>query len=112
MINEELENEIEYKLAFVLASVYMRIPWSKIGVKSAHKFFVDRIRSSSNSRNFKEFMDIFTRKCNVEFIKIDTDIMNFLDEHLDVTLMLLRKESVFIANYALEVVELKKNKGK
>lgn len=109
MIDENLENEIEYKLAFVLASVYIKIPWSKISVKSAHKFFVDRIRSSCNTRNFKEFLDIFTRKCSVEFIKIDTDIINFLNEHLDTVMMLLRKESVFIANYALEVVvELKK----
>ncbi len=107
--NESLEIEIEEKLAYVLASVYIKIPWNKIGVKSAHKFFVDRIRASSNSRNFKEFLDVFTQKCNVKFVKLDTDIINFLNNNLDITMMLLRKESTFIANYALQTVdELKK----
>lgn len=109
MIEKNLETKIEDELAYCLACVYIKIPWRKIGVKSTHKFFVDRIRSSSNSRNFKEFIDVFTMKCNVEFLKIDTEIINFLNDHLDITMMLLRKESTFIANYALEnVVELKK----
>lgn len=107
---EQLEMEIENKLAYCLAVVYRKIPWRTIGVKSAHKFFVDRIRASSNSRNFKEFLDVFTKKVNVEFVKIDTDIVEFLDGHVSITMMLLRKESTFIANMALETVEeLKKH---
>lgn len=107
---EKLEMEIENKLAYCLAVVYRKIPWRKIGVKSAHKFFVDRIRASSSSKNFKEFLDVFTKKVNVEFVKIDTDIVEFLDEHISITMMLLRKESTFIANMALETVdEIKKS---
>lgn len=102
---EELEMKIEEDLAYCLANVYRKIPWRKIGVKSAHKFFVDRIRASSNSRNFKEFLDVFTRKCNVEFVKLDTEIIDFLEEHLNITMMLLRKESTFIANLSLEKVD-------
>jgi len=106
---EELEMTIEKDLAYCLANVYRKIPWRKIGVKSAHKFFVDRIRASSNSRNFKEFLDVFTRKCNVEFVRLDTEIIDFLEAHINITMMLLRKESTFIANLALEKVdELKK----
>lgn len=102
---EELEMKIEEELAYCLANVYRKIPWRKIGVKSAHKFFVDRIRASSNSRNFKEFLDVFTRKCNVEFVKLDTEIVDFLESHLNITMMLIRKESTFIANLSLEKVE-------
>lgn len=107
--HELLEMEVENKLAYVLAKCYMKIPWRKIGVKSAHKFFVDRIRASSNARNFKEFLDVFTKKLNVEFVNIETEIVQFLDENIHITMMLLRKESTYLANFALETVdEIKK----
>ena len=106
--NEKKEMEIENKLAYVLAKVYVQIPWKKIGVKSAHKFFVDRIRASSNSPNFKEFLDLFLKKCNVEFVKIDVEIIDFLDDNRALVMNLLRKESTYIANFALETVELVK----
>lgn len=106
---EKLEMEVENKLAYCLARCYMKIPWKKIGVKSAHKFFVDRIRASSNARNFKEFLDVFTKKLNVEFVNIETEYIQFLDDNLNITMMLLRKESTYLANFALETVdELKK----
>ena len=106
---ELLEMEVENKLAYCLAKCYMRIPWKKIGVKSAHKFFVDRIRASSNARNFKEFLDVFTKKLNVEFVNIETEYVQFLDDNLNITMMLLRKESTYLANFALETVdEIKK----
>lgn len=106
---ELLEMEVENKLAYILAKCYMRIPWRKIGVKSAHKFFVDRIRASSNARNFKEFLDVFTKKINVEFVNVETEYVQFLEDHLNITMMLLRKESTYLANFALETVdEIKK----
>lgn len=106
---EHLEMEVENKLAYILAKCYIRIPWRKIGVKSAHKFFVDRIRASSNTRNFKEFLDVFTRKINVEFVNIETEYIQFLEDHVTITMMLLRKESTYLANFALETVdEIKK----
>ena len=106
---ELLEMEVENKLAYVLAKCYVRIPWRKIGVKSAHKFFVDRIRASSNAKNFKEFLDVFTKKLNVEFVNIETEIVQFLEDHINITMMLLRKESTYLANFALETVdEIKK----
>ena len=108
---ELLEMEVENKLAYVLAKCYMKIPWKKIGVKSAHKFFVDRIRSSSNARNFKEFLDVFTRKLNVEFVNIETEYVQFLDENIHITMMLLRKESTYLANFALETVDTLKTQS-
>lgn len=51
--NEQLELEVENKLAYVLAKAYTLIPWSKIKVNNAHKFFMERIRASSNTRTFK-----------------------------------------------------------
>ena len=108
---EQLEMEVENKLAYVLAKCYMKIPWRKIGVKSAHKFFVDRIRASSNARNFKEFLDVFTRKLNVEFVNIETEIVQFLEDHINITMMLLRKESTYLANFALETVDTLKTQS-
>ena len=108
---ELLGMEVENKLAYCLAKCYMRIPWKKIGVKSAHKFFVDRIRASSNARNFKEFLDVFTRKLNVEFVNIETEIIQFLEDNLNITMMLLRKESTYLANFALETVDTLKTQS-
>lgn len=108
---EQLEMEVENKLAYVLAKCYMKIPWRKIGVKSAHKFFVDRIRASSNARNFKEFLDVFTKKLNVEFVNIETEYVQFLDENIHITMMLLRKESTYLANFALETVDTLKTQS-
>lgn len=108
---ELLEMEVENKLAYILAKCYIRIPWKKIGVKSAHKFFVDRIRASSNARNFKEFLDVFTRKLNVEFVNIETEYVQFLDENIHITMMLLRKESTYLANFALETVDTLKTQS-
>ena len=108
---ELLEMEVENKLAYVLAKCYVRIPWRKIGVKSAHKFFVDRIRASSNARNFKEFLDVFTKKLNVEFVNIETEIVQFLEDHINITMMLLRKESTYLANFALETADTLKTQS-
>ena len=108
---ELLEMEVENKLAYVLAKCYVRIPWRKIGVKSAHKFFVDRIRASSNARNFKEFLDVFTKKLKVEFVNIETEIVQFLDENIHITMMLLRKESTYLANFALETADTLKTQS-
>ena len=108
---ELLEMEVENKLAYVLAKCYVRIPWRKIGVKSAHKFFVDRIRASSNARNFKEFLDVFTKKLNVEFVNIETEYVQFLDENIHITMMLLRKESTYLANFALETADTLKTQS-
>lgn len=102
---EQKEMEVENKLAYVLAKCYMNIPWRKIGVKSAHKFFVDRIRASGNAKNFKEFLDIFLKKIQVEFVKIDKEVLDFLTEHNIITMMLIRKESTYMANFALETVD-------
>ncbi|RAP51103.1 MAG: hypothetical protein BZ138_05845, partial [Methanosphaera sp. rholeuAM270] len=56
--NEIQIKELESKIAFVLGTVYTHIPWGKIRVKSSYKFFMDRIRASSSSMNFKEFLDV------------------------------------------------------
>ena len=97
--------EIENQLAEMLAHVYVNIPWQKIGVKSAHKFFVDRIRAASGTRDVKEFLDTFTKKCNVNFVKVDPNLVKDLNLKKDLSMNLLRKESVYIANLSLEQVD-------
>lgn len=103
--SEEEEMEIENQLAEMLAHVYVNIPWQKIGVKSAHKFFVDRIRAASGTRDVKEFLDTFTKKCNVNFVKVDPNLVKDLNLKKDLSMNLLRKESVYIANLSLEQVD-------
>ena len=102
---EEEEMKIEEYLSIICAYVYMNIPWTKIGVKSAHKFFVDRIRAASGARDPKEFLDTFGKKCNVNFVKVDPEILQELQEKKDLSMRLLRRESVYIANLALVQVE-------
>ncbi len=110
MMDEKIELKLEDTLAIVLAKVYLQIPWSKIGVKSAHKFFIDRIRASSNAKNFKEFLDVLTRKVSVTFVRIDSDQIDLLNNYNSFTMGLIRKESLYVTNYALEKAEeLKKN---
>lgn len=109
---ERFEMEIENKLAYILGEVYVKIPWRKVGVKSAHKFFVDRINASSTAPNFKEFLDVFIHKCGVDFVRPEeTDALKFLDENRAVVMRLLRKETTYIANLALDYVdEIKENR--
>lgn len=109
-INENIETKLEETLATVLGKIYLQIPWAKLNIKSAHKFFIDRIRSSANAKNFKEFLDIFTRKVNVTFVRLDSDMIDLLNNHNEFTMMLIRKESLYVTNYALEKVDEMKSK--
>jgi hypothetical protein len=102
---------IENKLAGILALIYVRIPWSKIKVQNAHKFFIDRIRASSNTRTFKEYLDVLCMKTQVEMVQIDTEDIEYLNGYNNVTMQLLRKESLYICNLALETADnIKKGK--
>lgn len=104
-VNEQLELEVENKLAYVLAKAYTLIPWSKIKVSNAHKFFMERIRASSNTRTFKEYLDVLCMKLNIEMMKIDTNIIDFLNENNNITMKLIRTESLYICNFALETAD-------
>lgn len=102
-------HELENKLAYVLAKVYMKIPWTKIKVNNAHKFFIERMRASNNTRTFKEYLDVVCRKCNVEMVKIDTEIIEYLDDNSSKVMHLLRNETLYMCNFALEEVDIIKN---
>lgn len=102
---EELEEQIEDKLAYILAEIYLKIPWKKIGVKSAHKFFIDRIRASNGAENIRQFIDCLCKKVSVDFVKIDTEYINFLEENRAYCFKLLRQETQYITLLALETVE-------
>lgn len=110
-INEEEMMRIENRLAGILAQIYLRIPWSKIKVQNAHKFFIDRIRASSNSRTFKEYLDVLCKKTQVEMVQIDTEDIEYLDKYNNITMNLIRKESLYICNIALETVDSIKKGG-
>jgi hypothetical protein len=105
MIDKEKEDRIESNLAYVLAKTYVRIPWKQIGVKSAHTFFIDRVRASSGSRNIKEFMEQLQKKVQVSFVDVETEHIDLLEENKAIALRLLRKETNYIVMLALEQVE-------
>lgn len=108
---EELESHVEDKLAYILAKIYLKIPWTKIGVKSAHKYFIDRIRASNSSENIKQFIEKLCKKVSVDFVKIDTEIILFLEENRSYCFKLLRNETQYITLLSLETVDyIKKNK--
>ncbi len=116
-MSTDIEHEVESKLAYLLAKTYIRIPWKQIGVKSAHTFFIDRVRAAAGSRNIREFMEELEKKVQVSFVDIHTEHIDVLEENKSIALRLLRKETNYIVLLALEQVDglreqLKlKNKG-
>lgn len=102
---QELEEQIEDKLAYVLANIYLKIPWTKIGVKSSHRFFIDRIRASNGAENIRQFIDRLCKKVSVNFVKIDTEYIDFLEENRAYCFKLLRQETQYIALLSLETVD-------
>lgn len=105
MIDKDTENRIESNLAYILAKTYVRIPWKQIGVKSAHTFFIDRVRSAAGNRNIREFMEELQKKVQVSFVDVETEHIDLLEEHKAIALRLLRKETNYIVLLALEQVE-------
>ncbi|PAV07531.1 hypothetical protein [Methanosphaera cuniculi] len=97
--------QVEEKLATILAQIYTHIPWSNIKVNNAHKFFLDRIRASSNTQTFKQYIDVLCIKCNIEMIKLNIEDINYLNENNPLTMKLLRTETLYMCNYALEIVQ-------
>jgi len=110
--NEIQIKEIESKIGYVLGLTYNHIPWSKIKVKSSYKFYLDRIRASYNTQNFKEFWEVLCKKLGIEMIKIETDVLDFLDAESACTMQLLRKETLYLGNLGIEVAKQLKEERK
>lgn len=102
---ERQQREVEAKLAYVLASVYIRIPWRKIGVKSAHTFFIERVRAASRASNIKKFIESLEKKVEVPMAQIETQYIDLLEENRAYALNVLRKETNYIVMLALENVD-------
>ena len=109
--NEQQIMKIEDKLAYLLGKIYLNIPWKSINVSNAHKFFIERIRASTNTPNFKEFIDLLCKKLNIEIIRLPCKEIDYLNENNNITMKLLRKESLYICNFALEKAEQIKKGG-
>lgn len=110
--NERLEREVEGKLAYVLAKVYIKIPWRKIGVKSAHTFFIERVREAAGAMNIKQFLESVEKNVEVSMINLDTGIIEFLEENRPYALNVLRKETNYVVMLALEQVDKLKEQRK
>lgn len=99
------EKQVESKLAYVLANIYIKIPWRKIGVKSAHTFFTERVREASSAQNIKQFIESACRNVEVPMVKIETEYIDFLEGNRAYTLNVLRKETNYIVLLALENID-------
>lgn len=110
--NKKIELEVESKLAYLLANVYIRIPWRKIGVKSAHTFFIERVREASGAMNIKQFTEALEKNVEVPMINVATEITDFLEENRPVALNILRKETNYIVMLSLEQVDKLKEQRK
>lgn len=109
---ERNEKEVESKLAYILASVYIRIPWRKIGVKSAHTFFIERVRAASRASNIRQFIESLEKKVEVPMAQIETEYIDLVEENRAYALNVLRKETNYIVMMALENVDLLKESRK
>jgi len=109
---EKLEMEVESKLAYVLGNVYIRIPWRKIGVKSAHTFFIERVREASGAKNVKQFIEAVEKNVEVPMIKVESEVVDFLEQNRPYALNVLRKETNYIVMLALEHVDELKEQRK
>ena len=110
--NERLQKEVEAKLAYILAMIYTRIPWRKIGVKSAHTFFIERVREASGAQNIKQFIEAACKNVEVPMVNIETEYIDFLESNRPYALNVLRKETNYIVLLALENKEKLKEKQK
>ena len=82
--------------------IYTRIPWRKIGVKSAHTFFIERVREASGAQNIKQFIEAACKNVEVPMVNIETEYIDFLEENRAYALNVLRKETNYIIMLALE----------
>lgn len=105
-------DEVSNELGYVLAQMYLHVPWAKIKTKSAHKFFMDRIRASSNSEDFNQFSETLRFKLDCGFIRIPTKTNSFLMANNTEVMRILRKNTLFITNYALDIVDELRNEKK
>ena len=112
MLSEDKQIELENMTAEVLAMIYMRVQWYKLNIRSAHTFFIDRVRASCTTKDFKTFLDVFCTKMSVDFVKIDTEVLKELNEYNSFVMYLLRSETVYIANLALAKVDEWRNRDK
>lgn len=74
--------------------------WKMVGLR-----FTISVNWLKNTKNFKEFLDVFTRKVQVGFVRLDVDDVDFLEENNKITMMLLRKETLYITNFAIVKVQ-------
>ncbi len=102
---ERQQREVEAKLAYILANVYIKIPWKKIGVKSAYTFFIERVRAASRASNVKEFIESLGAKVGVPLAQIETKYIDLVEENRGYALNVLRKETNYIVLLALENVD-------
>jgi len=70
------------------------------------------VRASSTNIDFNTFLDALLKKIQVPFVKIDKEILDFLNQNNSYVMSVLRKESVYIVNFALETVEYIKEQRK
>ena len=83
----------------------LKIEWKKIGVKSAYTFFVSRVEEAASAPNIRQFIKNARNNVEVPFVRVETEYIDFLEGNRVYALNVLRKETDYPVNLALENVD-------
>lgn len=103
--------ELDEALEYVLAKTYMRVPWRRMGNRSAYDIFQHRVKVAANMGNIKKFIEKLCHGLHLQSISVDPEIIDFLEEHREEVLEKVREETVYwVLRAAKKAKELKTEK--
>ena len=95
-------DELYDKIADILALAYMRVRWSRMGMRSSYDIFQHRIKTSSNQQTVTKFIDKLCKGLSLQSISAKSSDIEYLEEHRDNVLRMLREDSVYLTLLAAE----------
>jgi len=109
-VNKEM-NELYEKVANILALVYVRANWKRMGKRSSYDVFQHRLKTSSSQQTVTKFIDKLCKGLSLQSISADPRDVEDLEKRREEVLRMLREESVYLTLLAAKKAkELKKNK--
>ena len=109
-VNKEM-NELYEKVANILALVYVRANWKRMGKRSSYDVFQHRLKTSSSQQTVTKFIDKLCKGLSLQSISADPKDIEDLEKCREDVLQMLREESVYLTLLAAKKAkELKKNK--
>jgi len=109
--------DIEDLIVYVLARIYSRVNWGRIvrGIRDPLDVFQHRVLVASYTDKFSKFIERLCRLLGIQSIRIETEVINVLEENNDKVLDKLRHESIVLVCKAYDLYkklrEVKKTEG-